>query len=454
MRADYCVIGLGPAGLGAALSIVRGMPGASLVCLDAGAPARDRQCTVLIGKGCRQSVPCQIISGVGGSSVLSGGKISGYPAGSSMGSILKDGDAGARAVLQTGLDIFSSFVPLTIDSFTPGAIVATSDSFASKGFEFRHYDAFRYDRSGLLAGYDAMLAELSSTQRCELRLGTSAFKISPADEGFTVECVKGQEREVVQAANVVVATGRLGKDLLTSLVDDCGVSLLSHDCDVGVRLEFPSSVWPDIADCHGDLKLLFGAARTFCVCAEGVLAPYRAADQFFLTEGHSDLSSPSGFTNLGITIRRSPQTVEGPMFDALRRRAKAPNGMPIREHLSTFLERTPTGLSNLPSSISYWTWGTLGNAFPPEVAGTIKEAVAFFVDRLLPKTDHSHVTVFGPELDQYWPRVEVAEDFGAVGARPGLFVVGDAVGRFRGILQAFSTGYYWGNFRSQLGQSR
>src|SRR5438552_3487777 len=76
-----CVIGLGPAGLGAALRFARSTLANAVLCIDAGVAASAKYCTIQQRKGCRKVQPCQMTSGVGGSSLLSGGKISGFPAG-------------------------------------------------------------------------------------------------------------------------------------------------------------------------------------------------------------------------------------------------------------------------------------------------------------------------------------------------------------------------------------
>lgn len=75
--------------------------------------------------------------------------------------------------------------------------------------------------------------------------------------------------------------------------------------DVGVRLEFPTDLYPDITKYHNDLKLLFNNARTFCVCKDGRVTHYWLEGIFFM-EGNYNPNDKSGFTNLGILMRLKP----------------------------------------------------------------------------------------------------------------------------------------------------
>ena len=80
---DICIVGLGPAGLGIALRLAD-MPNLRILCVDSGPRAQDRHCSILQAKPCRWATPCEMITGLGGASLLSGGKLSLYPAGRSM----------------------------------------------------------------------------------------------------------------------------------------------------------------------------------------------------------------------------------------------------------------------------------------------------------------------------------------------------------------------------------
>ncbi|MGB2621088.1 MAG: hypothetical protein WAN25_01975, partial [Candidatus Acidiferrum sp.] len=64
-------------------------------------------CSILQNKGCRVVQPCQMVTGVGGSSLLSGGKISAYPAGKNMSSSIGSADE-TRSSLDHALRLFQT----------------------------------------------------------------------------------------------------------------------------------------------------------------------------------------------------------------------------------------------------------------------------------------------------------------------------------------------------------
>ena len=77
--------------------------------------------------------------------------------------------------------------------------------------------------------------------------------------------------------------------------------------EAGVRIEFPTRLCPDIGGYHKDLKLLFGDARTYCLCKNGKVALYRI-DEVCFTEGYFTSESLTDLTNIGILVRLKPSS--------------------------------------------------------------------------------------------------------------------------------------------------
>jgi len=82
-------------------------------------------------------------------------------------------------------------------------------------------------------------------------------------------------------------------------------------------------------------------------------------------------------------------------------------------------------------------WGDVSDAFPAPLSTEVKEAVMYFAQRLLPRQHWQQVKVFAPEVDYAGISFPVKPDFSI---RPGLYIIGDCVGEFRGIAQAFCSG--------------
>ena len=432
---DVCVVGLGPAGLGAAFRLAT-LPNIRMLCVDSGPHVQDRHCSVLDERSCRWARPCEMISGLGGASLLSGGKLSLYPAGRSMAPLV-GGDTQTKTLLRDALDTLGEYVPLIAPPPAGKSLEAADADFRNSGFVFRHYESYRYNRPDLVSGIRNMSAYVESFGH-DVRLLTAVEEVVPADGHFLITLRTGDQRRVVRASRVVLASGRSGAGLMSRLAGTFPGVRHHGRYDVGVRLEFPYECWSEIDRYHKDLKLEFGTARTFCVCAHGSLAPYRVGNTFLL-EGYSEPERITGLTNLGIVIRLSERK---PQFfrDILDRVTAVSGGRPVREPLSAYLNAGEGCDQQARSSIAFWHAGPVSSCYPADVASSIRGAVHKFAAAFLPRVEWHRVAVFGPEVDYYWPTMDVGADFRTAVDR--VFMIGDATTRFRGILQAFASGLH------------
>jgi uncharacterized FAD-dependent dehydrogenase len=90
------------------------------------------------------------------------------------------------------------------------------------------------------------------------------------------------------------------------------------------------------------------------------------------------------------------------------------------------------------ASISFWAWGNANECFPEGCSTEIRAAVSYLVSQFIGNKDYPKVSVFAPEMDYYWKVFSLKRGFQS--ARPGVYLVGDCSGHFRGILQAFCSG--------------
>lgn len=437
MKHDVCIVGLGPSGLGTALALARAGLGKKILCLEAGVPVEERFCSINQGKGCRKVQPCQVMTGIGGASLF-GGKVSKFPAGRAMSNII--GDLGeTKKALDLAFELFSEFVELTPPPKPSKDLRTVASEFLDRGFDFRHYDSYSCRRRDLVSGYQRMIDEIVH-EGTKVVVGAKVTGVDQIESGFRVSALVGKDNCDYLSENVVLAIGRSGENLFKSVESDFALGSEPNRCDVGVRLEFPTSTWPDIDSCHNDLKLQFGAARTFCVCKDGYLAPYRMGN-FFLLEGYSDQDYSTGFTNLAIVTRVDQERgSEAPalLTEIQRRLLSQSHGIPIRQKLQDFISSQVSPPHREPASILYCQWGEIMKSFPEDVGEKVRTAVETFAAKLIPVELHSSVSVFAPEMDYYWPRLPLRSGFASRKER--LYVVGDCAGHFRGILQAFCSG--------------
>jgi uncharacterized FAD-dependent dehydrogenase len=108
---DICIIGMGPAGIGAALTFARKCKSLQIACIEAGDSVQARQCGLMKNASCDKEYPCSLISGMGGASLFGGHKFSMLPAGTGLVNIV-----GSHQTVQDNLSLalqtIQSYVPL------------------------------------------------------------------------------------------------------------------------------------------------------------------------------------------------------------------------------------------------------------------------------------------------------------------------------------------------------
>ena len=427
-----CCVGLGPAGIGLVYTLSNSPLAEHMLCLEAGCAAESRHCHILMGEACNQENPCNMISGVGGCSALASGKLSEYPAGGGLTSILGSAEF-TKQKLHEALDILKNYLPLR-RYVTNANQSVVEENFRKLGFTYRYYPVHIFDHHDLVSAYNRIL-QYAESNGVRILLNTEVSTIQPVGNHFELICRQKNRKIKITAKYLILAVGRYGQRLLKSLNSRIHGMCREYHLDVGVRLEFPTEIYPDIDASHKDLKLLFDNARTFCVCKDGMIAPYRTDNCFFL-EGYFNPYCKTEFTNLAIMIRLRFSEQHERVFNEIRNRMlKISKGKPVRQMLPDYLGINIESVFNA-CSISFWQWGDVNQCFPLYISKKVRASVYKFVTKLMPKTQWNKVSVFAPEID-YRLRFPINSDFSVF---PGLYLVGDCTGRFRGILQAFCSG--------------
>ncbi len=73
MKYKVCIVGLGPAGLAAALTLSKSKFSQDVMCLEQGDIVANRSCSILRNDNCEKEQLCRSIPGSGGCSLLGGG---------------------------------------------------------------------------------------------------------------------------------------------------------------------------------------------------------------------------------------------------------------------------------------------------------------------------------------------------------------------------------------------
>lgn len=434
---EICIVGLGPSGIGTALTFSSSSFAKNVMCIDAGKPINDKSCSILQKHTCEKKEPCQVISGFGGCS-LYGGKISVFPAGSGLVDVLDSKDL-AQKKLAKAFSLLKNYLPLKKRNITLGDREKAKKMFRKMGFEYKYYDAYLYSQEELRKSYQKMFLQLKSSG-VSLLLNTKLNKIDCEENGFELAVTSDGQEITIFTNYLILGIGRLGQSFLRCLNSKINLGGKENHLDLGVRLEFPTNLYLDINKYHNDLKLLFNDARTFCVCKDGKIAPYFLEDVYF-TEGCDNSIHRTNLINLGILIRLESSSQNKLIFDEIKHRMlQFSNGKLGVERLSDYLNicaETNNSFESFDSFRSFCVPAHLNQYFPQSIARKIKKAVHYFTSRLLPKDCWDEVLVFAPEVGYGGLFFPVNSNFSII---PKMYLVGDCTGRFRGILQAFSSG--------------
>jgi len=159
IKTKICIVGLGPAGIASALIFWKHGLAKDLICIDAG-NLSNRNCPVLSNQECIKTEPCQILSGLGGCSLF-GGKISNFPAGGGLVSIL--GSKGkALEKTEKALKFIANNIFLEDAKITNKNIEEAREFFNQLGFKFKHYNVYTYNTEELRKMFHNVIFSLTS----------------------------------------------------------------------------------------------------------------------------------------------------------------------------------------------------------------------------------------------------------------------------------------------------
>ncbi|MEY7850915.1 hypothetical protein AB7C87_17145 [Natrarchaeobius sp. A-rgal3] len=438
-QTDVAIVGLGPAGIGVVHRLLEQDTDFDIACFDLGPRPEEKNCAVLNDAGCIRRTGCHILTGFGGSSLLSGGKLSTLPAGDSLIDITEDTNDVERTITEA-LAFFNDYLAIAEPTISPEEIEAHRLRFEDNGFDLNYYDAHVMIESEekIRQAYCEMCKDLESA-RTSFHFNTKVVRIEETEDHFTLYTTnsRGEEEKCV-CNNIILGVGLSGDVLLENLQRQFDIQTKPSKLEMGVRLEFPRDVFPEIDQGHKDLKLHRGNCRTFCVCKGGQLAPY-FHDSMSLLDGHVDRTNLTDFTNLGLRLRLPSSKDNDRIYSVIRENyLEATSGIPIRESYTSYVGNANKDIMTRDeSSINYWKPGDINNLFPEKYAEELRQNVIKFVDEVIPEKRHSEVNVYAPGL--YYPgfEFEVNRNFEV---SDSMYIIGEGTGQFRGILQAFSSG--------------
>lgn len=302
-RYDVVIVGAGPAGIFAALELVR-LPGErKILIVEKGhaiprrrCPARETSCV-----GCRT---CDIMTGWGGAGAFSDGKLT---LTTEVGGWLPEyvEHSALETLIGYADDVWLEFGATTEVHGPDAATAAQLQREATLAgmklipMNIRHLGT---DRSPQVL--DAMMAHLIDAG-VDVRTELTAKRILAADGVVSgVELASG---ETVEAPIVIAAPGREGADWLAEQAHALDIPLVNNAVDIGVRVECPAPIMERLTDALYEAKLVYhtkafgDTVRTFCMNPHGEVTTESYGD-VVTVNGHSYAEAKTGYTNFAVLV--------------------------------------------------------------------------------------------------------------------------------------------------------
>jgi uncharacterized FAD-dependent dehydrogenase len=457
---DYLIIGAGPAGMFFADTLLQLNADVRIGIIDKGVRLNKRICPLVkIGK-CKQCKVCLAVYGSGGAGMYSDGKLSSYPAGSGLADHL--GDKKLVINLNQGvLNVIAAKVNHFDDSILKQEVNSSSlltKNLMNSGFCLKSYNVVHLGSEGA--------QEFSSNIEKDLiKKGVIFFwkhnvkKISRRNEQFSVNCVSyHSENEYMSTRNIVLATGKASGTLIRKHFANLGVKYENNAIELGVRVEVKRSAIEPLYKYHLDAKIK-GAGpyesevRTFCVCSGGYLVScyydgFLQNKRVCTISGFSNKFTKSENSNFGLLVRRKfPQALD-PIETQLRivraiNEASGHGGTVVQRYEDFIMGRPTSHIKLKQNSVKT----TLPSSSPVDLNWLLPSYVVKNIQRGMEKLSEIAPHISGPDTLLHAPVWELINDrpdlnHGFESTVPGCFIIGDATGIARGIIQAASTGVW------------
>jgi uncharacterized FAD-dependent dehydrogenase len=445
-RYDAVIIGAGPAGIFAAIELIRERPDARILLLERGKPIDKRSCPAR-ETSCINCATCAIMTGWGGAGAFSDGKLT---LSAEIGGWL--GDFTGRDALETLIDdsdrIWLQFGATSVvhgpDAETAARLV---DQAAEVGLQLvpmriRHIGS---DRSpAVLQAMHTYLLEAG----VEVRTSTSAMRILQEEGRVTgVELARG---ETVLADVVIAAPGRDGADWLAGQARTLGIPLVNNAVDIGVRVEVPAEVMEPLTLPLYEAKLIrqserFGdQVRTFCMNPYGAVTTESYGD-IVTVNGHSYAERRTANTNFAVLVSQSfTQPFHEPITygtSVARLANLLGDGILVQRlgDLRAGRRSTPERIaeSALQPTMPSATPGDLSFVLPYRHLADVLDFLDT-MDKLAPGVAADETLLYGVEVKFYSSRLELGPDL-QTHVR-GLYAIGDGAGVTRGLIQSGASG--------------
>jgi uncharacterized FAD-dependent dehydrogenase len=443
---DVIIIGAGPAGIFAALTLLdAGVE--DVLLLERGSDIEKRRCPARQNNGeCIHCTPCAILTGWGGAGAFSDGKLTlTTEVGGFLGELVAKPELEAliRTADQRYLDYGAP------DEIHGGSTPATRRLKARAKKAEMELIEMAVRHLGTENCFQILRRIRKDLEgRVKIRTDTVVDKILVEDG--VVQGVETDDGEVIPARFVVSAPGRVGADWMRGESRRLGLAAIPSPVDIGLRIELPAAVLEEVTAATYESKLIYYSktfddrVRTFCMNPHGEVVTEYSGD-IVTVNGHSYAEKKTDNTNFAVLV----STVFTEPFDNpiaygryISHLANLLGKGVIVQRLGDLLggrRSTPARIahSSVHPTLESATPGDLSFVLPYRyIKGIIEMLEA--MDQIAPGVYSRHTLLYGVEVKFYSHRIKVNKNMET--KVKNLFVVGDGAGVTRGLIQASVSG--------------
>lgn len=284
--------------------------------------------------------------------------------------------------------------------------------------------------------------------RIEIRTRQQVQNLSA--ENSRIQGVRLASGDVITSKIVVAAPGRSGASWMKGEAESLGLNTRSNAVDIGIRVELPATVLKEITDVTYESKLIHYSktfddkVRTFCMNPYGEVVT-EENDGIITINGHSYAEKRSENTNFAILVSSAfTEPFDDPIAYGLyiARLANLLGGGAIIQRLGDLLAGRRSTRARLDRCLTRPTLitatpGDLSFVFPYRHLLSIIEMLQA-LDALVSGVYSRHTILYGVEVKLYSNRIEVSPEMET--EVENLFAIGDGAGITRGLLQASASG--------------
>lgn len=445
-RYDVVIIGAGPAGIFAAIELIRTGKDLRILVAERGKPIPKRRCPARETR-CVNCDTCAIMTGWGGAGAFSDGKLT---LTTEVGGWLGDyvGTDALERLVDDSDRIWLEF-GATTEVHAPDAEAserlcreATLAEMRLVPMRIRHIGTDRSPQV-LQAMHDYLVE-----QGVDIRTSTRAARIL-AENGH-VTGVELENGEVVSASAVIAAPGRDGADWLAEQATALSIGLVNNAVDIGVRVEVPAPVMERLTEHLYEAKLIYYSkrfgdqVRTFCMNPYGEVTTECYGD-IVTVNGHSFAEKRTGNTNFAVLVSQSfthPFTEPITYGSSIARLANLLGEGIIVQRLGDLRSGRRSTAKRIAQSV---VEPTMPQATPGDLSFVLPyrhlvDILEFLdaLDTLAPGVAGDGTLLYGIEVKFYSSRLEL--DASLQSQIAGLYAIGDGAGVTRGLVQSSASG--------------